>query len=167
MCSSDLYDKNLGDSYRLTDKKNASVYAFDKNNNLIYKYDSDNSYDYFYKANGYGIGELAFKIDKDVSFLKRIKNDTYLIKASDKKSEEEKKNDKEESFYKELTSLPFWFNGPGYLKDDTQYFYLYDAKEDSLIEILKSDKDNSVGAFAVNDDLDKICYAKGDRKSVV
>lgn len=156
-----IYDKNLGDSYRLTDKKNASVYAFDKNNNLIYKYDSDDSYDYFYKANGYGIGELAFKIDKDVSFLKRIKNDTYLIKASDKKSEEEKKNDKEESFYKELTSLPFWFNGAGYLKDDTQYFYLYDAKEDSLREILKSDKDNSVGAFAVNDDLDKICYAKG------
>lgn len=156
-----IYDQNFSDSYRLTDKKKASIYAFDKDNNLIYKYDSDDSYDYFYRANGYGIGQMAFKFDKDVSLIKRLKDDTYLIKASDKKSEEEKKSEKEESFYKELTNLPFWFNGAGYLKDTTEYFYLYDAKKDSLTEILKSDKDNSVSAFAVNDDLDKICYAKG------
>lgn len=156
-----IYDQTIEKSYRITDKKNASLFTFDGENKLIYKYDSDDLYDYFYKNDGYGLGELAFKIDKDVKSLKYLSNDTYLIKASDKKTEEEKKDKKEESFYKEVTTLPFWFNGAGYLKDETTYFYLYDLKDKKLTEILKSDKDNSVGTLAISENLDKICYAKG------
>lgn len=156
-----IYDQNLGKSYRITDKKNASIYTFDGENNLIYKYDSDDTYDYFYKNDGHGIGELIFKFDKNIKSIKWLKNDLYLIKASDKKNDEEKKAEKEESFYKELTTLPFWLNGLGYIKIEPEYFYLYDAKKDMLEEILKSDKDNDVNGIDINKDLDKIVYVKG------
>lgn len=156
-----IYDQNLGKSYRITDKKNASIYTFDGENNLIYKYDSDDNYDYFYKNGGHGIGELVFKFDKNIKSIKWLKDDLYLIKASDKKTDEEKKAEKEESFYKELTTLPFWLNGLGYIKIEPEYFYLYDAKKDILEEILKSDKDNDVNGMDINKDLDKIVYVKG------
>ncbi len=42
-----IYDQELEKSYRITDKKNASIYTFDGENNLIYKYDSDDTTDYF------------------------------------------------------------------------------------------------------------------------
>lgn len=156
-----IYDQNLGKSYRITDKKNASIYTFDGENNLIYKYDSDDTYDYFYKNDGHGLGELVFKFDKNIKSIKWLKDDLYLIKASDKKTDEEKKAEKEESFYKELTTLPFWLNGLGYIKIEPECFYLYDAKKDILEEILKSDKDNDVNGMDINKDLDKIVYVKG------
>ena len=156
-----IYDQNLGKSYRITDKKNSSIYTFDGENNLIYKYNSDDTYDYFYKNDSHGIGELVFKFDKNIKSIKWLKDDLYLIKASDKKTDEEKKAEKEESFYKELTTLPFWLNGLGYIKIEPECFYLYDAKKDILEEILKSDKDNDVNGMDINKDLDKIVYVKG------
>ena len=156
-----IYDQNLLNYYKITDKKNASLYTFDGENNLVYKYDSDDSYDYFYKNDGHGIGEYVFKFDKDIKSIKWLKDDLYLLKASDKKTDEEKKTEKEESFYKELTTLPFWLNGLGYINKEEEYFYLYDAKKDTLEEILKSDKDNDVNGMDINKDLDKIVYVKG------
>lgn len=156
-----IYDQNLLNYYKITDKKNASLYTFDGENNLVYKYDSDDSYDYFYKNDGHGIGEYVFKFDKNIKSIKWLKDDLYLIKASDKKTDEEKKTEKEESFYKELTALPFWLNGLGYINKEEEYFYLYDAKKDTLEEILKSDKDNDVNGMDINKDLDKIVYVKG------
>lgn len=155
-----IYDQELEKSYRITDKKNASIYTFDGENNLIYKYDSDDTTDYFYKNDGNGLGDLAFKLNMDVKSIKWLKDDTYLISASPKKTEEEKKTDKENSFYKEVTTLPFWANGVGYLKDETIYFYLYNLKDNNLTEILKSDKDNEVHGLDINKDLDKIAYLK-------
>lgn len=155
-----IYDQELEKSYRITDKKNASIYTFDGENNLIYKYDSDDTTDYFYKNDGNGLGDLAFKLNMDVKSIKWLKDDTYLISASPKKTEEEKKTDKENSFYKEVTTLPFWANGVGYLKDETIYFYLYNLKDNNLTEILKSDKDNEVHGLDINKDLGKIAYLK-------
>ena len=123
-----VYEKDLGTSYRITDKKTASLYTFDGESNLIYKYDSDDSFDYFYKNNGHGLGDLAFKLDKDIKSIKYLKGDIYLISASLKKTEEEKKNEKENEAYEEVTTLPFWLNGAGYLKEEVLYFYLYDLK---------------------------------------
>lgn len=160
-----IYDQELEKSYRITDKKNASIYTFDGENNLIYKYDSDDTTDYFYKNDGNGLGDLAFKLNMDVKSIKWLKDDTYLISASPKKTEEEKKTDKENSFYKEVTTLPFWANGVGYLKDETIYFYLYNLKDNNLTEILKSDKDNEVHGLDINKDLDKIAYLKGHSDS--
>lgn len=160
-----IYDQELEKSYRITDKKNASIYTFDGENNLIYKYDSDDTNDYFYKNDGNGLGDLAFKLDMDVKSIKWLKDNTYLISASPKKTEEEKKTDKENSFYKEVTTLPFWANGVGYLREETIYFYLYNLKDNKLTEILKSDKDNEVHGLDINKDLDKIAYLKGHSDS--
>lgn len=160
-----IYEKDLGKSYRITDKKTASLYTFDGESNLIYKYDSDDSFDYFYKNNGHGLGEIAFKLDKDIKSIKWLKDDTYLISASLKKTEEEKKNEKENEAYEEVTTLPFWLNGAGYLKEEVLYFYLYNLKEDKLTEILKSDKDNEVHGLNINENLDKIAYVKGHSDS--
>lgn len=160
-----IYDQELEKSYRITDKKNASIYTFDGKNNLIYKYDSDDTNDYFYKNDGNGLGDLAFKLDMDVKSIKWLKDNTYLISASPKKTEEEKKTDKENSFYKEVTTLPFWANGVGYLREETIYFYLYNLKDNKLTEILKSDKDNEVHGLDINKDLDKIAYLKGHSDS--
>ncbi|WP_296114241.1 S9 family peptidase [uncultured Anaerococcus sp.] len=158
-----VYDKSLVRSYRISDNKKASLYSFDSENNLIYKKDSDEDYDYFYKNDGKGIGDLAFKIDKDLISIERVKDETYLILASDKKSEEEKNKEKEEDFYKELTSLPFWSNGTGYLKNSEKTYYLYDLREDRLTEILKSDDKNEVNGLAISNDLTRIAYLKGHR----
>lgn len=160
-----IYEKNLGKSYRITDKKTASLYTFDGDSNLIYKYDSDDSFDYFYKNNGHGLGEIAFKLDKDIKSIKWLKDDIYLISASPKKTEEDKKNEKENEAYEEVTTLPFWLNGAGFLKEEVLYFYLYDLKEDNLTEILKSDKDNEVHGLDINENLDKIAYVKGHSDS--
>lgn len=160
-----IYQKNLGKSYRITDKKTASLYTFDGESNLIYKYDSDDSFDYFYKNNGHGLGDLAFKLDKDIKSIKYLKGDIYLISASLKKTEEEKKNEKENEAYEEVTTLPFWLNGAGFLKEETIYYYLYDLKADKLTEILKSDKDNEVHGLDINETLDKIAYVKGHSDS--
>ena len=132
---------------------------------MIYKYDSDDSFDYFYKNNGHGLGDLVFKLDKDIKSIKWLKDDTYLISASLKKTEEEKKNEKENEAYEEITTLPFWLNGAGYLKEEVLYFYLYNLKEDKLTEILKSDKDNEVHGLDINENLDKIAYVKGHSDS--
>lgn len=155
-----LYQKDLGKSYRITDKKNASLCTFDGQGTLIYKYDSDDSYDYFYKNDGHGLGDLAFKLDKDVKSLKWLKDDTYLISASPKKTEEEKKAEKENEAYEEVTILPFWLNGAGFLKEETVYYYLYDLKSDKLTEILKSDKENEVNGLDIREDLGKIAYIR-------
>ena len=160
-----IYQKDLGKSYRITDKKTASLYTFDGESNLIYKYDSDDSFDYFYKNDGHGLGEIAFKLDKDIKSIKWLKDDTYLISASLKKTEEEKKNEKENEAYEEVTTLPFWLNGAGFLKEEVLYFYLYNLKEDKLTEILKSDKDNEVHGLDINENLDKIAYVKGHSDS--
>ena len=155
-----LYQKDLGKSYRITDKKNASLSTFDGQGSLVYKYDSDDTHDYFYKNDGHGLGELLFKLDKDVKSLKWLKDDTYLLSASPKKTEEEKKTEKENEAYEEVTTLPFWLNGAGYLKEETVYYYLYDLKTDKLTEILKSDKDNEVNGLDISEDLGKIAYIR-------
>lgn len=103
-----LFDIEKNKKYKVSDNKNIGIFIFDEDDNLIYKEKSDDKFDYFYKKDrSMGVGSLEFKIDKNVSYIKDLKNGYYLIKASDKLSEDEKKKQKENSFYKEVTKLPF------------------------------------------------------------
>ncbi len=54
-----------------------------------------------------GISSLAFKIDKNVSYIKDLKNGYYLIKASDKLSKEGRKNKKKILFIRKLQNCLF------------------------------------------------------------
>ncbi|WP_311531204.1 S9 family peptidase [uncultured Anaerococcus sp.] len=160
-----VYDKILEKSYRLTDSGDNPICSFDKENNLIYKRYTDDKTDNFYISDGAGLGEELFKLDLDVKSIKWLRDDIFLISASKKKSKEEKETDKENSYFKELTTLPFWFNGVGFLKDSTTYYYLYKLSDKSLTEILKSDKDNSVGILDIDDNIEKIVYTRSHEDS--
>ncbi|MFR6221450.1 MAG: S9 family peptidase, partial [Anaerococcus sp.] len=143
------------------DNKNIGIFIFDEDDNLIYKEKSDDKFDYFYKKDrSMGVGSLEFKIDKNVSYIKDLKNGYYLIKASDKLSEDEKKKQKENSFYKEVTRLPFWFNGTGYIDNQKQSLYLF-KKEDKSLQKIRDFENESLNAFAINKNANKLALVLG------
>lgn len=156
-----LFDIEKNKKYKVSDNKNIGIFIFDEDDNLIYKEKSDDKFDYFYKKDrSMGVGSLEFKIDKNVSYIKDLKNGYYLIKASDKLKEDEKKKQKENSFYKEVTKLPFWFNGTGYINNQKQSLYLY-KKEDKTFKKIRDFENESLNAFAINKNANKLALVLG------
>lgn len=156
-----LFDIEKNKKYKVSDNKNIGIFIFDEDDNLIYKEKSDDKFDYFYKKDrSMGVGSLEFKIDKNVSYIKDLKNGYYLIKASDKLKENEKKKQKENSFYKEVTKLPFWFNGTGYINNQKQSLYLY-KKEDKTLKKIRDFENESLNAFAINKNANKLALVLG------
>ena len=155
-----IYDIKEDETYPVTNSKESSIYTFDKGSNLIYKAESKDDKDIFKKVGKYGLGQKYFEIDKNVSQIKWLKDDLYLLEASDKKSKKKKDKEKKNSYYKELKTLPFWLNGAGYLKDESSCYYFYDAKEERLEKIIDSNFDNDISIFNINENLTKIVYAK-------
>lgn len=156
-----LFDTEKNKKYKVSDNKNIGIFIFDEDDNLIYKEKSDDKFDYFYKKDrSMGVGSLEFKIDKNVSYIKDLKNGYYLIKASDKLKEDEKKKQKENSFYKEVTKLPFWFNGTGYINNQKQSLYLY-KKEDKTLKKIRDFENESLNAFAINKNANKLALVLG------
>ena len=162
-----LFDIENNEKYKVSDNKNIGIFIFDEDDNLIYKEKSDDKFDYFYKKDrSMGAGSLEFKIDKNVSYIKDLKNGYYLIKASDKLSEDEKKKQKENSFYKEVTKLPFWFNGIGYIDNQKQSLYLY-KKEDKSLQKIRGFENESLNAFAMNKNANKLALVLGKNDNKV
>lgn len=156
-----LFDIEKNKKYKVSDNKNIGIFIFDEDDNLIYKEKSDDKFDYFYKKDrSMGVGSLEFKIDKNVSYIKDLKNGYYLIKASDKLKEDEKKKQKENSFYKEVTKLPFWFNGTGYINNQKQSLYLY-KKEDKTLKKIRDFENESLNSFAINKNANKLALVLG------
>lgn len=162
-----LFDIEKNKKYKVSDNKNIGIFIFDEDDNLIYKEKSDDKFDYFYKKDrSMEVGSLEFKIDKNVSFIKDLKNGYYLIKASDKLSEEEKKKQKENSFYKEVSKLPFWFNGIGYINNQKQSLYLF-KKEDKSLQKIRDFENESLNAFAINKNANKLALVLGKNDNKV
>lgn len=154
-----ILDLDNNNSYKISDNKAISIFEFDSYSNLIYKEKSDDDFDYFYKKDlSPEVGKLAFKIDKDVESIELIKDDIFLVIASDKKTKEEKEKIKDDdSYFKEVTKLPFWLNGAGFLKYEDKDIYLYYEKEDRL-EKITNGKDISI--VKISNDLQKLIYTK-------
>lgn len=162
-----LFDIEKNKKYKVSDNKNIGIFIFDEDDNLIYKEKSDDKFDYFYKKDrSMGVGSLEFKIDKNVSYIKDLKNGYYLIKASDKLSEDEKKKQKENSFYKEVSKLPFWFNGTGYINNQKQSLYLF-KKEDKSLQKIRDFENDSLNAFAINKNANKLALVLGKNDNKV
>ena len=85
-----IYDTNDNKNYPVTNQKNASIFTFNKDSNFIYKVKSEEDKDIFNIIDGPGVGKKAFEIKKDVSSIKWLKKDLFLVRASEKKSKEEK-----------------------------------------------------------------------------
>ncbi len=157
-----VYDTKENKTYPVTDIKDASIYTFDKDSELIFKSKSKDKKDIFKKVGENGVGKKCFEIEKDVESIKWLKKDLFLIKASEKKSSEEKEKDKENEYFHELNSLPFWSNGLGYLNFKKSAYYIYNSKKDELEKIIDSTLDNYVDGINLNKDLDKAIYLKSE-----
>lgn len=157
-----IYDAKENETYPITNTKEASIFTFDQASNIIYKAKSTDDKDIFNKVGNHGVGEKYFSIEKNVSQIEWLKDDLYLIKASDKRSKEEKDKDKENDYFKEVIDLPFWLNGAGYLKFEKSSYYFYDAKDEKLSKIIDSDFDHDISFLNINEDNTKIVYAKGN-----
>lgn len=157
-----VYDVDEESTYPVTDKKDISIFTFDKDSNLIYKAKSKDLEDEFYLISSHGVGSHTFSIKKDVKSIKWLADDLYLISASDKKSKEEKKKDEKNKYFHKLTTLPFWFNGAGYLDDNKGAYYFYNAKDDELKQIVEYDLCNDINGFDLNEDYSKAVYLRSN-----
>lgn len=157
-----IYDTETCENYQITDDKKATISAFNKDSNLVYKKESTDEADIFYVKDGTGLGHEYFSIDKDVEMIKHLHDDLFLLKAKDKISKDEKENDKEYSYFKEIDKLPFYLNGLGFIKDRDSALYFYDASKDSL-ELIKDLKtEDNLSFVDINKDSSKILLLRGN-----
>ena len=157
-----LYDTKEDKSYPITASKSVSTYTFNKDSNVIYKAKSDDKKDSFFCYDGYGIGKKAFDLNLDVKSIKWLEDELYLIHASDKKDEKAKKKEEENKYFEKLDTLPFWFNGQGYLKKEESAYYFYNASDDSLEKIVASKFPNEIFNLALNEDNTKALLIKAN-----
>lgn len=157
-----IYDTETCENYQITDDKKATISAFNKDSNLVYKKESTDEADIFYVKDGTGLGHEYFSIDKDVEMIKHLHDDLFLLKAKDKISKDEKENDKENSYFKEIDKLPFYLNGLGFIKDRDSALYFYDASKDRL-ELIKDLKtEDNLSFVDINKDSSKILLLRGN-----
>lgn len=157
-----VYDTNKENTYPITDNKSISTYTFDKDSNIIYKAKSNDKKDSFYIYDGYGIGKKTFDFDLDVKNIKWLEDELYLIHASDKKDEKTKKKEEENKYFEKLDTLPFWFNGQGYLKKEKSAYYFYNAAENNLEKIVDSKFPSEIYQLTLNDDNNKALLIKAN-----
>ena len=160
-----IYDIKQGENYPITDKGDASLFTFSKDKNLIYKSKSDDKKDSFKVYDGYGIGKKAFDIKLDVKNIKWLKDDLYLIYGSDKKDEKDKQKKEKNKYFEKLDTLPFWFNGKGYLSKEKSAYYFYDAADDKLDKIVDSKFPNEIYHLAFNKDYSKAIFVRANYDS--
>ncbi|MDU3136734.1 MAG: S9 family peptidase [Anaerococcus prevotii] len=157
-----IYDNETCENYQITDDKKATISAFNKDSNLVYKKESTDEADIFYVKDGTGLGHEYFSIDKDVEMIKHLHDDLFLLKAKDKISKDEKENDKENSYFKEIDKLPFYLNGLGFIKDRDSALYFYDASKNRL-ELIKDLKtEDNLSFVDINKDSSKILLLRGN-----
>ena len=157
-----VYDINKENTYPITDNNNISTYTFDKDSNIIYKAKSNDKKDSFCIYDGYGIGKKAFDFDLDVKNIKWLEDELFLIHASDKKDEKTKKKEEENKYFEKLDTLPFWFNGQGYLKKEKSAYYFYNAADNNLEKIVDSKFPSEIYQLTLNDDNNKALLIKAN-----
>ena len=157
-----IYNTKKAETFPITDNKNISIFTFNQDSNLVYKAKSDDKKDTFYIYNGYGIGKKIFDIDLEVKSIKFLKDDLYLINASNKKEEKAKKKEEENKYFEKLDTLPFWLNSQGYLKKEESSYYFYKANDDKLVKIIDSKFPNEIYRLSLNEDLSKVIFIKAN-----
>lgn len=157
-----IYNTKKAETFPITDNKNISIFTFNQDSNLVYKAKSDDKKDTFYIYNGYGIGKKIFDIDLEVKSIKFLKDDLYLINASNKKDEKAKKKKEENKYFEKLDTLPFWLNSQGYLKKEESSYYFYKANDDKLVKIIDSKFPNEIYRLSLNEDLSKVIFIKAN-----
>ena len=157
-----IYDLTSKENFQVTDDNKASISCFNQNSNLVYKKESNDDEDIFFIKKDSGVGQKYFSIKKDVSMLRHLRDDLYLIKAKDKKSKEAKEEEKENSYFKEINELPFYLNGAGFIKDEDSALYFYDKAKDKVELILNLDAKDRLSFVDINENFDKLLLFKAN-----
>lgn len=155
-----IYDLKTSENYKATDDDKATIFTFNEDSNLIYKKSSTDEEDVFFVKEGSGVGRKFFSIKKDVQSIKFLKDNLYLIKASEKKTKEEKDRKKENSYFKEIDKLPFYLNGAGFIEEEKSSYYIYNIANDELKLITESTYENKLYFCDINKNLDKILFLR-------
>lgn len=160
-----IYDLKTSENYKATDDDKATIFTFNEDSNLIYKKSSTDEEDVFFVKEGSGVGRKSFSIKKDVQSIKFLKDNLYLIKASEKKTKEEKDRKKENSYFKEIDKLPFYLNGSGFIGEEKSSYYIYNIANGELRLITESTEENKLYFCDINKNLDKILFLKENSTS--
>lgn len=179
---SDIYLKNLinGDVKRITSCTKVNWYTYLDEDNILFtskrepvlENEEENKLEEltrFYKISLNG-GEACeyFKINKTVSQIEKLNEDTYIFKASFKIGEKEPyemtkdekdsyiKNRKHEEDFEILTTLPFSMNGAGFTPCELQGLYIYEKSKDSIIKL--SCENENIEDFKISPDKNTILY---------
>lgn len=157
-----IYDTDTHENYQISDDNKASVSTFNKDSNIVYKKESTDESDVFYIKDGTGLGHEYFSIDKDVDMIKHLGDNLFLLNAKDKISMEDKKKDKEDSYFKEINKLPFYLNGAGFINDRDSALYFYDRDNDKLELIKELKAKDNLSFVDINEDNSKILLLRGN-----
>ncbi|MGO1652916.1 S9 family peptidase, partial [Senegalia sp. (in: firmicutes)] len=160
-----VYDENKLKQLTRSDQENYFIWLNDEE--LLFSSDRDQSdkknkkdkeiFTQFYKINiNGGEAKKYFKIDKNVTDIKRINDDKFVFTAIYDKEDEENKDEKEEKTFIEIDEIPFWSNGSGYTNKKRNRLYIYDLTKDSYQSI--SDELTNVSDFSLNDNKEKIVF---------
>lgn len=163
-----VYDENKLKQLTRSDQENYFIWLNDEE--LLFSSDRDQSdkknkkdkeiFTQFYKINiNGGEAKKYFKIDKNVTDIKRINDDKFVFTAiydKQKENKEENKDEKEEKTFIEIDEIPFWSNGSGYTNKKRNRLYIYDLTKDSYQSI--SDELTNVSDFSLNDNKEKIVF---------
>lgn len=123
----------------------------------------------YYKINiNGGEAEKFFRINKNVTAIKMIKEDTYLFTSEydanrkelyllgDKEKEEELKARKEDKDYEVIEEIPFWENGGTYTSKKRNRLYIYSKASDKIEPI--TDEETNVGLIKLNKSKTKALF---------
>lgn len=162
--------------YQLTAFDSERNFLWIDNENIIFpdirntkdkeKKDAGEEFTQYYKINIHGGEAVKFlRIPANVSAIKMIDKDTYIITASynsnlkdlNSLSEEERAKElkarKEEKDYEVMEEIPFWSNGGGFTSRKRNRLYIYNAAEEKLEPV--TGEYSNVQSFNLNEDKTK------------
>lgn len=166
----DVHVVNLktGKHMQFTHDGNSSNYIYDDEQTLLFPAErsNDDKAEPFYEKtvfyrlplNG-GEAYPAFSIDKNVTFIEKVSNGLYAVKAlvdwnAPDPTVVSKEECEEEKDYHIFEEVPFWGNGRGYVSGKRNVLFLYNEVSKTLLRI--TDKYTNVSSVVVQDG--KIAY---------
>lgn len=151
---SDLFqiDTDTKLMYQITENEKIDQYLFDSKNNLLYLKKQKDEDLIKIKSSDRKIDQSFYKTKDVIKFFKEIDEDLFLIATTERKTEEEEKEKKENSYYQHVTTLPFWFNSVGFNEYEKVFFNIYDSKKKTSKLVKTVDEYSSIGVFDITRD---------------
>lgn len=174
-----VYNSKEGKVSQLTSFDNEKSFIWMDNETILFpdirdekdkeKQEKGEEFTQYYRI-GINGGEAlkAFRIQRAVSAIKMVDENTYLFTSSynstikDLNSLEESEKEKElnkrreEKDYEVIEEIPFWANGGGFTSKQRNRLYVYYKDTNSIVPI--TDENTNVDDFNLNDKKDKVVF---------